>query len=497
MRETLPSTPRSWPETVLAIAVLALVLGPIGTAVFVLGFLQGDSPCILCWAQRTAMILVAVTGLFILRYGPRPRYIGLAVLIATWGVYMGIRHSALHVARDIGQGFSLSILGAHTYTWSFFILWSTLVLVGALVSTLEDGAPRRVVRDMRPIERIIGWLLLVVVAANAVQAFASTGPPPFVGQSDPVRFSWNPNHWVWSQDEWKPAPIGWRGRFSVPLPDVSGVAVNPAAGPLADLPAVAMRPLPPLPLSRPDRLTDLAYDAATDRFAVTGQHSITLLSGALDRVVARVVVDPGYSVDLARFGGVAFLDSHSVMALSENKSYVVVKEGARRDDPETFRFFLDNPCGFEEVTRGRFATVRARMNFILSLAWDRDRISLYTITVPNPRSPRLVVSRFDRTDMTLSEEFLPALDPASGLRLKGGRSLDEFVVSAAAFHDGRLYAQSAAFSTLLAIDPVARTVVAARALAGIERPVGMAVRDGTLIVVDADGRMWAGNLVDR
>ena len=49
-------------EAVLGVAVLALVVGPIGTAVFVLGFVQGDSPCILCWAQRTAMVLVAVTG---------------------------------------------------------------------------------------------------------------------------------------------------------------------------------------------------------------------------------------------------------------------------------------------------------------------------------------------------------------------------------------------------------------------------------------------------
>src|SRR5215212_78257 len=232
MAETPVPSPRSLPEVVLAFAVLALVVGPIGTAVFVLGFVQGDSPCILCWAQRTAMVLVAVTGLFILRYGPRPRYVGLAMLVATWGVYMGIRHAALHLARDIGQGFSLSILGAHTYTWSFFIFWITLVLVGALVLAIKDGAARRVLRALTPIENVTGWLLLVVVSANAVQAFASTGPPPYVGQSDPVRFSWNPAHWVWSLEEWSPVPIGWRGRFSVARPDPDGVSTDPAAGPI-------------------------------------------------------------------------------------------------------------------------------------------------------------------------------------------------------------------------------------------------------------------------
>ncbi len=54
--------------------------------------------------------------------------------------------------------------------------------------------------------------------------------------------------------------------------------------------------------------------------------SITLMSGALNRVLRRVTVDPGYSVDVSRFAGVAFLDSHTVMALSENKSHVVVRE---------------------------------------------------------------------------------------------------------------------------------------------------------------------------
>ena len=42
------------------------------------------------------------------------------------------------------------------------------------------------------------------------------------------------------------------------------------------------------------------------------------------------------------------------------------------------------------------------MNYVLSLAWDATGGCLYTIAVPNPRSPRLVVSRFDRADMTLS-----------------------------------------------------------------------------------------------
>ena len=71
--------------TLLAFAVLVLAIVPIGTAVFVLGFVYGDSPCVMCWEQRTGMAIIALIGLFILRYGPRPKYIGLSVLVGRLG----------------------------------------------------------------------------------------------------------------------------------------------------------------------------------------------------------------------------------------------------------------------------------------------------------------------------------------------------------------------------------------------------------------------------
>src|SRR5512135_362369 len=95
--------------TVLALAVLLLAAVPVGVAVFVLGFVYGDSPCVMCWEQRIGMALVALIGLFVLRYGPKPRYIGMAVIVAAWGVFMGMRHTAMHAVRDVGQGFSAEI----------------------------------------------------------------------------------------------------------------------------------------------------------------------------------------------------------------------------------------------------------------------------------------------------------------------------------------------------------------------------------------------------
>jgi len=95
--------------SIVALAALALVAGPIGIAVFVLGSSTGlavrhvlgtaddDGPR----GARCALRL---------RYGPRPRYLGLGIVASSIGVFMDVRHSALHLWRDVGQGFSLEIL---------------------------------------------------------------------------------------------------------------------------------------------------------------------------------------------------------------------------------------------------------------------------------------------------------------------------------------------------------------------------------------------------
>ncbi|MFO7587278.1 MAG: hypothetical protein R6X22_04305 [Gemmatimonadota bacterium] len=55
--------------------------------------------------------------------------------------------------------------------------------------------------------------------------------------------------------------------------------------------------------------------------------------------------------------------------------------------------------------------------------------------------------------------------------------------------DGVLYALSAAYSTLLVVDLDERTVIAAYAVPGLERPVGLAARGSQLLVAQADGRI--------
>jgi disulfide bond formation protein DsbB len=471
----------------VALAVVLLTVVPVGSAVFYLGFARGDSPCVMCWEQRIGMLLIALVGLFVLRFGARPKYVGMAVIISLWGMFMGMRHTGMHAARDIGQGFSLEILGAHTYTWALVTYWLCALAMGLLLLMVKPRHLDAGVRALTRLDRIAFGAFVVVVAANAVQAFASTGPPPFMGQSDPVRFSFDPRHWVWSLEEWKPTvnPISLRGRWGVEKPDVATASPDADAGPLGTLPPLTVKSRRKLALPLDGPPTDLAYDAATGRFLITTAAGVHLADSALSRIERHTVVDAGYAVDLARFAGAAFLDQGELIAVGDNKSYVVLRPSDSADGAANFRYFLESRDRFDEVTRGRFGTVRARLMYVMSAAYDPASRSVYTITVPNRLTQRMVVSRFDRRDLTLSEEWSPEI--AAPLSLGQNRSLGEFMVSGAAITGGRLAAVSAAYPSLLVIDLASRKLVAAWSLPGVMRPVGVALKGDDAYVLDDGG----------
>ena len=54
---------------------LLIVLLPVGIANIILGYLLGDSPCTLCWAQRQEMAYIGVIALMMVRYGFKPKYL--------------------------------------------------------------------------------------------------------------------------------------------------------------------------------------------------------------------------------------------------------------------------------------------------------------------------------------------------------------------------------------------------------------------------------------
>jgi disulfide bond formation protein DsbB len=475
-------------RVILAWVVIVLVGGPVTGAVM-LGVVHGDSPCILCWAERTSMVLIALVGLFVVRYGPRPRYLGMAILLGAWGTFMAVRHSALHLARDVGQGFSLSILGVHTYVWAWVIHVTVLAVIAVLLLFLREIAAAEGAREPSRAGRFAMGLFVVIVAANALQAFASTGPPPWFGQGDPVRLSLNPRHWVWSFEELDPPQISLRGSWTIPRPDASAVDPDPAHGSLANLPSLAVSGWERVGASLNGTLSGFARDSASGRYLVaTDQYGVYLLDSARARVLHHAVLDPGFSIDLTPLAGSAFLGGDTLAVLSTNKSWALLRPDVHAVPDSEWRHFLSTDGQVTELGRGRFQSVRAHQMYVLSLVFDPSAQELITVSVPNPRHRQLVVSRFARADMTLSSEFVPRL--GAGLVLRSpDRSLADYVVTGAAVADGRLYAVSAAYSTLLVINLRNESVQAAYAVPGLTHPVGVAVRGAQLLVAQADGRI--------
>jgi len=274
----------------------------------------------------------------------------------------------------------------------------------------------------------------------------------------------------------------------VPAPDPAAVDADPAHGPLVSLPTLAVSGWERIGAPLEGALDAFARDAATGRYlVVSGRYGVTLLDSTLSRALHHVVLDPGFSVDLTSLAGAAFLGGDTLALVATNKSWVLLRPDPAATERAEWRHFLRTDGEMTELGLGRFATVRARQMYVLSLAFDPSVQELVTVSVPNPRHRQLVVSRFARADMLLASEFVPRL--GTGLTLKADGKLADYLVTGAAVADGKLYAVSAAYSTLLVIDLQARTVQAAYAVPGLRHPVGVAVRGSQLLIAQADGRI--------
>ena len=118
-------------NAILSLSALAIA-AVLGVASFYLGFIDKESPCIICWATRMLMIGVVMFAFLIVRYGPKPQYVGWIIFIAVFGMFAGFRHSSGSFAWDIHQGWWAELLGAHTYTWPIVIQAMVLLFTARL-----------------------------------------------------------------------------------------------------------------------------------------------------------------------------------------------------------------------------------------------------------------------------------------------------------------------------------------------------------------------------
>ncbi|WP_163280607.1 disulfide bond formation protein B [Campylobacter fetus] len=443
-----------------SLAVIGILALPVGIANFIFGYILGDSPCTLCWGQRQSMIYIGVAVLFVLRYGFKPRYLAMILIITAVGLWESFYHLGNHALEDVGQGFGVAILGLHTQFWAEVVFWSVVFLLGVILffapnlKEFEDEDAK--FRKLTIANIVAFWVFFIVVASNIVQAFVSTGPPPFLGQGDPVRYSWNSKYTIWSAAGWKDMrfPTDFLGKRDVNFPDLGLDAskdfkfdTDYSNSPIVveEELAVVDKKISPLELNSP--ISDLNYQ--NDKMLVsTEEYGLYITDRDLTNINSHLVLDKYFSATVERFAGANFVgDNIRIMGI--NKTSVDVKENPSADKVVNFPYFLEGADKFDEIGRYRLKTSRAKNYYVLTSRSDKKHT--YMITVPNNKYKELIVISTLNSDKGLSAEFIPEL--GDNVKLKDGRSLGELYISALAIKDDMLYALSKAYNTLLVIDP--------------------------------------------
>jgi len=140
-------------------------------------FAGGELPCPLCLLQRMAFLGIGLGCALNLRFGVRPSHYAIVLLSALAGAVMAVRQVLLHIEPG-DPGYGGPVFGLHLYTWT--VLLCGFTVFGTALLLLFDG-PRPSRPGPRKLDRLesaaVG-LLLVLVVANVVFAFAMCGVAP-------------------------------------------------------------------------------------------------------------------------------------------------------------------------------------------------------------------------------------------------------------------------------------------------------------------------------
>ncbi|BCZ17174.1 hypothetical protein NHP190003_04560 [Helicobacter sp. NHP19-003] len=518
-----------------SLAIIAIIVLPVGIANLILGFVYHDSPCIQCWGERQSMVYIALGGLFIVRYGLKPKYIAMLVLVVAGGLYQSFYHLGNHALEDVGQGFALTIFGLHTQFWAEFVFWIALLVLGLLLFK----APNFETQSLRKLTRSNLWafgIFSFLVASNMLQAFISTGPFPYLGHGDPIRFSWRMAENIWSTKNWahmgfprslgkriveqpilaesphqwesdyRKAPLEIHKSLTLLQTQISPLKLN---APISDLNFLAAKENPKAPQDTPKpnllqslstdlfgknadgcapALKPLPYTFSPETFAgnnaflkntfliSTQKEGLYVVDKKLQKVLAHLVLDKHYSVTVEHFVG-ANMVGNTIRLMGINKSSVDVVYNPKANN--NFANFLEGAHHFDEIGRSRLRTSRASTYYVLSARSDGTQT--YMLTVPNKHYKQLILVGMLDQDLGLS--FEAVVRPLKTNPLKKGRTLGEFYITGLAFYEGRLFALSKAYNALLVINPYDATIIDAYGLPpSVKNPTALTFVDNALIV---------------
>lgn len=419
------------------------------------------------------------------------------LVMAAVGLYMSFRHYGNHAMRDVGQGFGLDVFGIHTQFWAEIVFWCVVFLFGLAVylaprfDALVAEFKGKAFRPMTKFNRVAFGIVTAIIASNCFQALWSTGVPPYWGNGDPVRFSFNPKYVVWTADSWEGmwSGIDFLGKRNVKDPDF---AYKPNAAKLgiefkhdaADAPVKLTGALS-IANIRPIEGVDAKVNTLSKingQYLIGSKYSFWALDESLKPVVS-AAYDPWYSANVLDLVAITPYKDDAFILMGSNKSLLRARLTPNGDDVKNWGNFTAGRTQVEHVGglgRARVGTERAKFSYVHSAASDGRYV--YTATVPDNRNKKtFVISKALMSDWMLSGEFVPSAD------LKEGRTLGELYVTGMVYENGSLFAVSKNHNVLVEIDVAAEKVVNAWSIPAELTDVRGLVKTGdTFEVVDTN-----------
>lgn len=395
---------------ILAAAVFVIMAFPVGVANIYLGFFHGEAPCILCGNERFGMVLIGALGVFILRYGARMRYIVTLLLVAFYYLYTTVRHWGGRASADLGQGFGDAVLGVHTYTWGILVYWVVIgVLAIGLIFIGKDKALQQefisseaVVKDFGPATRFVAIVAIVITCSNCVQFLFGNGIPPYAGAGDPARFTFNiaQNAKYWDKEHQYESLSDIRlHKFNAPAPGTFDFDESPVDGKKLEL--VSSKKI-----GFDGKFAGIAHDG--EQFGLVTQDGSLFFTKDFDKATSFAHLDVPNGSDIHNTVDAAFFESGGLAGIAQNKTLYGALVTKDVDDYIAWKDFLESSGDvmplFDSKGRPELRTIRARMQYTMSVASDTKSDTFITVSVPHERAEQIVVSEFSKKDNKLVRE---------------------------------------------------------------------------------------------
>lgn len=177
--------------------------------------------------------------------------------------------------------------------------------------------------------------------------------------------------------------------------------------------------------------------------------------------------------------------------ISYNKTFISYEKApnlSQDEQNEQWKHLLEGYDKFrlsDMGNKGRFSTIRAKQQYILSWDYEPKSNKFIIASVPDNLKPSWSMAEFDGDDKLPLAEYIPAL--GDGLSLKDGASLGDYYITGIDAQPEATYLLSKNYSSLLLLNPATHKIEAAYGFSGVANPQAIGLKDKKIYIFSREG----------